>query len=114
MRIVERTAVRALPWLSAAGAIATTAIAAMKWNKLEPTDRTALGLDAVAYAVAILPLARRRSAGWRTLYLATIIQPVFAGLDLARNSPRWMSAIGRTVGTVVTATLLIRVRKNYE
>lgn len=63
MNTLERAAVAALPWLSAA----------------------------VAYAVAARPLAARHAAGWWTLYLATVIQPVFAAIDLARDEPRWGS-----------------------
>lgn len=113
MNALERAAVAALPWLSAAGAAGMTGIAAAKWKDLSPSDRTAFGLDAVAYAVAARPLATRHAAGWWTLYLATVIQPVFAAIDLARDEPRWGSAIGRTTGTVATAALLIRLRRNY-
>lgn len=113
MNTVESAAVAALPWLSAAGAAGMTGIAASKWKNLSPSDRTAFGLDAVAYALAARPLATRHAAGWWTLYLATVIQPVFAAIDLARDEPRWGSAIARTAGTVTTAAVLVRLRRNY-
>lgn len=113
MTVLERTAVTALPWLSATGSVAMTGIAAMRWNDLRPVDRVAFGLHAVAYAVAAGPLARRRSVGWWTLHLATLVQPAFAVADVAQAPPRRGAAIGRTTGAVVTAVLLSRLRRNY-
>lgn len=113
MTVLERTAVTALPWLAAAGSAAMTGIVAVRWNDLRLADRVAFGLDAVACAVAAGPLARRCSAGWWTLYLATLVQPAFAVADVAQAPPRWGAAIGRTVGVVVTAALLSRLRRNY-
>lgn len=114
MSVVDRAVVPALPWLSAAGALVMTGVAVVKWKTLDPVDRVAVGVDAVAYAVASLPLARRRSAGWRTLYLATVTQPVFAAVDVAWHPPRWCAAIGRTAGAAAAVVLLNRVRNSYE
>lgn len=113
MTVLERTAVTALPWLSAAGAAAMTGITVSTCSNLSPADRAAFGLDAVAYAVAALPLARRHSAGWWTLYLATLVQPVFTVVDVARPPRRWRAAISRTAGAAATAALLHRLRRNY-
>lgn len=113
MTTLEKAAVTALPWLSAAGSAAMTGITVMTWKNLSPADRVAFGLDAVAYAVAARPLAHRRSTGWWTLYLATLVQPVFAVVDIAQDSPRWGAAIGRTAGAALTAALLHRLRRNY-
>ena len=92
MTVLERTAVTALPWLSATGAVAMTGITVVKWNDLSPADRAALGLDALAYAVAAPPLARCHPAGWWTLCFATLVQPVFAVIDVAQAPPRWSAA----------------------
>lgn len=113
MNTLERATVAALPWLSAVGAAGMAGVAAVKWKDLSPADRTAFGLDAAAYAVAARPLATGHAAGWWSLYLATVIQPVFAAIDLARDEPRWGAAVGRTAGTVATAAVLIRLRRNY-
>lgn len=113
MNTFERATVAALPWLSAAGAAGMTGLAAAKWKDLGPADRIAVGVDAVAFALAARPLATGRATGWWTLYLATAIQPVFAAIDLASDEPRWGSAVGRIAGTAATAAVLIRLRRNY-
>lgn len=113
MSKLEKKAVDALPWLSAAGAVAMTGVAAARWRDLTAVDRAAFTLDGVAYAVAALPLARRRRTGWWTLYLATVVQPVFGGIEAAQNPGKWASAIGRTAGAAVVAAGLISVRRSY-
>lgn len=109
----ENKAAAALPWLSAIGAVAMPPLVAVKWRELSVVDRVAFGLDAVAYAAAVLPVARRQSCGWWVLYLATVIQPVFGGIEAAQDRRKWPSAVGRTAGAAVVAAGLIRVRRSY-
>lgn len=110
----ENRAVAALPWLSATGAVAVPWLVATKWRDLSVVDRVAFALDAAAYAAAALPLARRQPSGWWILYLATVIQPVFGGVEAAREPGKWPSAIGRTAGAAAVAAGLIRVRRSYD
>ena len=113
MSQVERSAVAGLPWLAGIGACATAGVAAMKWRDLSAVDRTAFGMDALAYAVAARPLARRRASGWWILYAATIAQPVLSGIESGQGSGAQRSAIGRTVGAGLAAAALLRIRGHY-
>ncbi|WP_106399841.1 hypothetical protein [Actinocorallia populi] len=113
MSKLEDKVAAGLPWLSAAGAVAMTGAAVAKWPKLDAVNRVAFGLDAVVYAAAVLPLARRSPAGWWALYLATVLQPVFGGIEAAQDRARWPSAAGRTAGAVVVAAGLLGMRKSY-
>lgn len=45
---------------------------------------------------------------------ATVVQPVFAGVDIAQDPPKWSSAIGRTLGTVAAVAALKGPRRNYH
>ncbi|GAA2737526.1 hypothetical protein [Actinocorallia aurantiaca] len=113
MSELENRVTAGLPWLSAAGAVAMSGVVVAKWPKLDAVNRVAFGLDAVVYAAAALPLARRRPTGWWALYLATLLQPVFGGIEAARDRTRWPSAVGRTAGAMVVAAGLLRLRRNY-
>lgn len=105
--------VAALPWLSAAGAAAMAGVATIRWRDLQISDRAAFGLDAAAYAAAVRPLARRQVDGWWILYLATVVQPVFGGVDIALDTGKWRSGLGRTAAAVVTAAGLLRMKRHY-
>lgn len=113
MSKLEEKVVAGLPWLSAVGAVAMTGAAVARWSKLDAVNRVAFGLDAAVYAAAVLPLARRRSAGWWALYLATLLQPVFGGIEAAQDRTRWPSAAGRTAGAAAVAAGLLGVRESY-
>lgn len=106
-------AVSALPWLAATGAVTMTAVTAARWRDIGTGDRVAFGLDAVAYAAAVLPLHRRQSRGWWILYLATVVQPVFGGVEIAVDPGRWASGAWRTAAAAATAAGLLRVRRHY-
>lgn len=86
----------------------------VKWRELSAVDRVAFGLDAVAYAAAVRPLAHRHANGWWTLWLATAIQPAFGGIEVARDRDTWPSAVGRTVGAVAGIAALSRLRDGYR
>ena len=105
--------VSALPWLAAAGAVTMAWVAVAKWRDLGVSDRTALGLDTVAYSASKRPQPRQPPRGWGVLYLATVVQPVFGGVDIAVDPGRWVSGAGRTAAAAAIAAGLLRVRRNY-
>ena len=109
----ESRVVDGVPWAAAVGSVAMTGLAITRWSVLSDVNRVACGIDAGAYAVAVLPLARRRSSGWWMLYLATLMQPVLGGIEAAQGRTQWPSAVGRSAGAVVLAVGLLRIRRSY-
>lgn len=113
MSQVERSVVAGLPWLAGIGAAAMAGVAAAKWRDLSVVDRSAFGIDALAYAVAAGPLSRRRASGWWALYVATIVQPVLSGIEAGQDPRARRSAIGRSMGAGFAAAALLRIRGHY-
>ncbi|GAA1563060.1 hypothetical protein [Brevibacterium picturae] len=109
----RRPTVSAMPWLAAAGAATMSWVVIARWRDLGISDRTALGLDAVAYAASIRPLARTQARGWWILYIATVVQPAFGGVDVALDPGRWKSGLGRTAAAAAIAAGLLSVRRHY-
>lgn len=111
---IQTAAVRALPWLSTAGAILMPSIAAKQWKSLHTIDRAAYVLDTVAYTAAIGPLFATRREGWWIVYCATIAQIGLAAVEVAQPEPPWSRAAGRTVGVVALVPVLSSIRKAYR